>query len=93
VATLAGGGDGGVVSQLRRSFDLDDLDVTTDAEGNTALRVGKYISDNIYTDVELGGEDGAEVSLNIDLTPSLTARGSANSVGETSLGVFFEKDY
>lgn len=93
VATLAGGGDGGIVSQLRRSFDLDDLDVTTDEEGNTALRVGKYISDNIYTDVELGGTDGAEVSLNIDLTPNLTARGSANSVGETSLGVFFEKDY
>ncbi len=93
VATLAGGGDGGIVSQLRRSFDLDDLDVTTDEDGNTALRVGKYISDNVYTDVELGGEDGAEVSLNIDLTPNLTARGSANSVGETSLGVFFEKDY
>ena len=93
VATLAGGGDGGIVSQLRRSFDLDDLDVTTDAEGNTALRLGKYISDNVYTDVELGGADGAEVSLNIDLTPNLTARGSANSVGETSLGVFFEKDY
>jgi len=85
VATLAGGGDGGIVSQLRRSFDLDDLDVTTDAEGNTALRLGKYISDNVYTDVELGGADGAEVSLNIDLTPNLTARGSANSVGETSL--------
>jgi len=43
VATLAGGGDGGVVSQLRRSFDLDDLDVTTDAEGNTALRVAAPI--------------------------------------------------
>lgn len=93
VATLAGGGDGGIVSQLRRSFDLDDLDVTTDSEGNTELRIGKYISDNVYTDVELGGSDGAEVSLNIDLTPSLTARGSTNSVGESSLGIFFERDY
>lgn len=93
VATLAGRGGEGVVSKLRRGFGLDDFDVTTDAQGNTGLRVGKYISDNIYTDITVGDENTAGVSVNIDLTPNLTARGQLKQDGESSLGVFFEKDY
>jgi translocation and assembly module TamB len=93
VATLAGRGGEGVISKLRRGFDLDDLDITTDEEGNAGLRAGKYISDNIYTDVTVGSQNNAEVSLNIDLTPTITARGKLGSDGETSLGIFFEKDY
>ncbi len=93
VAVLSGRGGEGIVSKLRKSFDLDDLDVTTDAEGNAALRAGKYISDNVYTDVQVGGTDGAEVSINVDLTPNLTARGKASASGDTSIGIYFEKDY
>ncbi|MEO0381034.1 MAG: translocation/assembly module TamB domain-containing protein, partial [Pseudomonadota bacterium] len=55
VANLAGKGGVGLVSQLRGSFALDDLDVTSDDEGNTAVRAGKYLSDNVYTDVTVGG--------------------------------------
>ncbi len=93
VATLAGNGGEGIVSKLRKSFDLDDLDITTDEDGNAGLRAGKYLSDNVYTDVTVGGTDGAEVSINIDLTPSLTARGTATATGDTSIGIYFEKDY
>ena len=93
VATLAGVGGEGIVSRLRGSFGLDDLDVTTDADGSTAVRAGKYISENVYTDVTVGGEAGPEVSLNIDLTPNVTVRGSAAADGNTGLGIFVEKDY
>ena len=92
VATLAGRGNGGLLENLRGSAGLDDLDLTTDAEGNTAIRAGKYISDNVYTDVQLG-EGGARVTLNLDLTENLTVRGAAGASGETSIGIFFEKDY
>ncbi|MEP5759830.1 MAG: translocation/assembly module TamB domain-containing protein [Litoreibacter sp.] len=93
VATLAGRGGDGIVSKLRRGFALDDLDITTDDDGSTAVRAGKYISDNIYTDVTVGTQNNAEVSLNIDLTPNITARGTASNTGNTSLGIFFERDY
>jgi translocation and assembly module TamB len=93
VATLAGRGGEGVVSKLRRSFDLDDLDITTDEQGNAGLRAGKYISDNIYTDVTVGTNNNAEVSLNIDITPTITATGKLGSDGDTSLGIYFQKDY
>ena len=91
---LAGGSSqGGFLANLRQGLGLDDLDLQTDAQGNAALRAGRYLSDNIYTDVTIGGDGGAGVSLNIDLTPDITARGSFSSAGDTSLGLFFERDY
>lgn len=91
VAGLAGGGSG-VFSRLRDGLGLDNLDIQTDEAGNAAVRAGRYISENIYTDIVVDDE-GAGVSLNIDITPSLTARGGVSGDGESSLGVFFERDY
>jgi translocation and assembly module TamB len=93
VTTLAGKGGEGIVSKLRRGFGLDDLDVTTDAQGTTGLRLGKYISDNIYTDVTIGSANTAGVSINIDLSKSVTARGQVKSNGDSSIGIFLERDY
>ncbi len=93
VATLAGGSGDTILSRLRKSFGVDDLDVTTDEGGSTALRVGKYLSDNVYTDVTVGDQNSSGVSLNVDLTPNLKARGTLNSDGNSSVGIFFERDY
>ncbi|WP_179378511.1 translocation/assembly module TamB domain-containing protein [Jannaschia marina] len=93
IAVLAGGGNGGLLENLRGSAGLDDLDVTTDSEGNVAVRAGKYISDNVYTDVEVNQDGEATISLNLDVTPNLTVRGSAGVEGGTSLGLFYERDY
>jgi hypothetical protein len=69
-SSLAGGSsNGGILSNLREGLGLDDLDLQTDEEGNAAVRAGRYLSDNIYTDVTIGAEGESELSLNIDLTP------------------------
>ena len=93
VATLAGKGGEGIVSRLRSGFGLDDLDVATDQNGTTQLKVGKYLTDNIYTDVTVGSDGTSEINLNLDVTPNLTAKGSVRSDGNSGLGVFYEKDY
>ncbi|MFO6465896.1 translocation/assembly module TamB domain-containing protein [Jannaschia sp. KMU-145] len=93
VAVLAGRSQGGLLDRLRGDAGLDDLDITADDEGNVALRAGKYLSDNVYTDVQIDQNGEASISLNLDLTPNLTVRGAAGATGDTSLGVFFEKDY
>jgi translocation and assembly module TamB len=93
VATLAGRGGTGVVGNLRDRFGLDDLDVTTTDEGETALRVGKYLTDNVYTDVTAASDGTGEVSLNIDLTDSIKGKATLGSDGDSSIGVFFERDY
>lgn len=92
VGTLAGRGGGGIIANLRESFGVDDLDVATDDQGNLGLRVGTYLTDNLYTDVTVGTVE-TEINLNLDITSDITARGSVSSSGETSLGIFFERDY
>jgi translocation and assembly module TamB len=93
VAELSGAGGEGLVSRLRRNFGLDDLDVTTDAEGNAAVRAGRYLSENVYTEVTVGAEGKSDISINLDLSRSVTVKGSVDSEGETGIGVFFETDY
>lgn len=93
VATLAGTGGGGVVDELRQGLDLDELDLVTDDSGNAAVRAGKYISDRVYTDITVGSDGTSEINLNIDIDRNFTARGSVASDGETSVGIFFERDY
>lgn len=92
VSTLTGGGDG-VLNRLRRDFGLDDLDVTTGADGGAAVRMGRYISDNVYTDVTIDSSGRSEINLNLDITDDVTAKGSLGSDGQTGLGIFFERDY
>ncbi|WP_436399211.1 translocation/assembly module TamB domain-containing protein [Roseobacter sp. S98] len=92
VATLAGRGGVGLIGELREGFGLDDFDVSTTDDGETEIRAGKYISENVYTDVTSSGGD-AEISLNIDLTDSFKARGSVDGNGNTGVGIFFERDY
>jgi len=92
-ASLAGGStSSGFLTGLRENLGLDDLDLQTDEEGNAAVRAGRYLSENVYADVTVGGGQ-TDLSLNIDLTPNVTARGSFSSDGSSSLGVFYERDY
>ena len=67
--------------------------MTTDEEGNVGLQAGAYLSENVYSSVNVDSEGEAEINLNLDVTESITVRGGASNDGETSLGVFFERDY
>ncbi len=93
VATLAGRGGIGIVGRLREGFGLDDLDVQTGAEGGATVRAGKYLSENVYSQIEVDDKGQSQINLNLDVTDSITLRGSAGSTGETGLGIFLEKDY
>lgn len=93
VAVLAGRAGEGIVGRLRNQVGLDDLDLATDDEGNVQVRAGKYLSDNLYTDVEVGDNGKSQVNLNLDISETLRARGSVGSDGESTIGVYFERDY
>lgn len=93
VAVLAGRGGVGLVGNLRRSFGLDDLDVTTSEDGSAALKAGKYISENVYTEIEVDQEGKSRINLNLDLREGVTVKGRLGADGETGIGVYLEKDY
>ena len=93
IAVLAGRGSEGIVSNLRDSVGLDDLDLTTDEEGDISVRAGKYLSDNLYTDVQVEADGTSKINLNLDVSQELTARGSVGSDGDSTVGLFYERDY
>jgi len=93
VAQLAGRGGDGMLGRLRAAFGLDDLALATSAEGETTLKIGKYLSDNVYTDVTLGNGGKAAINLNLDLGPGLTARGTLGADGASGIGLYYERDY
>ncbi len=93
VAELAGGKSIGLVSGIRDSLGLDDLNLETNSEGNATVRAGRQLTEDIYTDVAVDSEGETELNINLDVTDNFTAKASVGSDGESSLGFFFQKDY
>lgn len=93
VATLTGRVESSFLGRTREALSLDDLDLTVDEQGNTALRAGRYINERVYTDVSVNNTGRGEVSINLDLTDDVTLRGRTDTDGRSGLGLFFERDY
>ncbi|WP_372611676.1 translocation/assembly module TamB domain-containing protein [Aquicoccus sp.] len=93
IRTLSGQGGTGLTDGLRRSLGVDDLDIGMDDDGTTQARVGKYISENIYTDVTVKGDGTSQINLNLEVNRRTTVRGRLGSDGNSGIGVFFERDY
>ncbi|TNJ42109.1 hypothetical protein FGE21_12425 [Phaeobacter sp. B1627] len=85
--TLSGRG-GGAQKALREATGANNIDL-----GNGNLGLGGYLADNIYTDLNITPEGDSEVTINLDLSKSLTVTGSADSVGTTGVGIFYKRDY
>jgi len=93
VATLAGDGSEGFIGNIRNEFALDNLDVTSGADGTVGVRAGKYLSDKLYADVVANSDGTSEVELKLDLNRNTTVKGFAGTTGDTGIGLFFDKDY
>jgi translocation and assembly module TamB len=93
VAVLAGRGGEGIVSRLRNSFGLADLDVTTTEDGETALTAGRYLTENIYSEIQTGQGGSTSLTLNFDFRDGVTARARVEDDGDSGLGIFIQRDY
>lgn len=93
VGELSGRTGGGVFEKIRQATGLDDLDFQTAEDGTTSLQVGKYIQENVYSTIEADNLGNSKATINLDINDNVTARGSVGSDGNTTIGIFFEKDY
>ncbi len=92
IATLSGRGDG-LIGRIRRALQLDNLDMQTDPSGKTALKLGKYVSDNVYTQLS-GDSDGQQsIDFTYTLNNKLKLRAGTETTGNTSLGIEYETNY
>ncbi len=92
VADLSGRSSGGLVSQLRQLAGLDNLDIRT-VDGETSVAAGKYLQENIYSEIEIGTSGETRFSINLDVMDNVKARAGVSSDGDSDIGIFFEKDY
>lgn len=79
----------------RKLLGLDRLEIrTSDEEAGTGLGLGKYLTDEIYVDVQknLSGE-GGKLSVEVELTPNLTVESEVGSNAQTGVGLNWKLDY
>lgn len=90
---LAGGRSTSLFDSLRSNLGVDDLDISTDAEGRATVSAGRYINDRTYLELEQGGESGAKAIINLDVGRGVKLRGEAGANGSGAAGIFYEKEY
>lgn len=94
-AQLAGvGGSTSLLQNLRNAIGIDDLDVTTDENGGTAVSAGKYLNDRTYLSLQKGEKPGSgKARIDLDVGRGMKLRGEASDAGEAKGGIFYEREY
>lgn len=92
---LAGvGGSTSLLQNLRNAIGVDDLDVTTDEKGGTAVTAGKYLNDRTYLSIQKGEKPGSgKAHIDLDVGRGVKLRGEASDAGEAKGGIFYEREY
>ncbi|WP_174214162.1 translocation/assembly module TamB domain-containing protein [Pseudophaeobacter sp. EL27] len=80
-------------SRLREATGADNAEVGLDSIGSGLLGLGGYIGEKAYTDFNVNTQGDSELSINIDLSDSVTVTGTVDSEGESGFGLFFKRDY
>lgn len=94
VATLSGGQRTSLFNKLRQGLGVDDLNVGTDENGGAQVTAGKYLNKRTYIELKQG-QDATKsgVAINLDIGKGVKLRGEATADGNTSTGIFYEKEY
>ena len=95
VAQLTGAAaEGGIFARIRQATGLDDLDIRQSETGSTTVGVGTRINENIRFGVEAGADNASgRVTIDLDITNQLKARGEAGQDGTGKIGLTFEREY
>jgi translocation and assembly module TamB len=94
-AQLAGGGSStSLFETLRSKAGIDDLDITTDAQGRAAVSAGKYLNERTYVTIQKGDKAGSgKATIDLDVGRGIKLRGEAAEDGKAKGGIFFEREY
>lgn len=93
VATLQGGGID-ALGKLRNAIGLDTLDVGGQSEKDASARAGKYLSDNVYLEVERGlTPESGKARVEVELTPNLSASTEVSQTSQAGVRLQWKYDY
>lgn len=99
--TLTGGGGGGFdpLTEVRQVLGVDTLklDMGDTAAGGTesaSVRVGKYVSDDLFVGVKQGLRAGeSAVAVELDVTDSITVESEIGAQNDSSVGINWKWEY
>ncbi len=93
IQELQSGGDG-LIGIGREALGIDTFDISGSGGADTTASAGKYISDNVFLEVQQGVTPGSgKATLEIELTPSISAETQIGQQGQTGASLNWTYDY
>ena len=98
VAQLTGaspfGGGPGITDKLRSSLGLDALSIGVGDDGQAALGIGKYVTEDLYVAArQSAGETGTEVVVTYEVTDNVTLESALQPSGTQAVSANYKRDY
>jgi translocation and assembly module TamB len=93
IASLRGGGGFDPLGAMRNITGLDQLAVGSDAAGQTVVTGGRYLTDDVYLEVESGGAAASTTRIEWHLTRNLTLLSRLTGGGEAGVALTWRREY
>ncbi|EJK87635.1 translocation/assembly module TamB domain-containing protein [Rhizobium sp. AP16] len=90
---LAGGRSTSLFDGLRSHLGVDDLDISTDSNGQAQVGAGKYLNKRTYIELQQGSSNNTKAIINLDVGRGVKLRGAAGSNGAGEAGIVYEHEY
>ncbi len=92
---LRGGGGFDLFSELRDRLAIDTLDIVSgDTTTDSRLRAGKYLSDDVYLEVERGtAASSGKARVEVEILPDVAVEAETSENGTGGVGVKWKYDY
>jgi translocation and assembly module TamB len=85
-----------VMDRTRRVLGVERLELreAEEGKGGVAVGAGKYLTEDIYVDVEKGvGSSAGKISVQVEVTPNITLESQIGSDANTGVGVNWRYNY
>ncbi len=93
---LRSGGGGGfdAFGEIRDALNIDTLDVVSDDEGDSKVKAGKYLSDEVYFEVERGSaEESGRARVEIEIHPNVSIEADTGEDANGGVGLKWRFNY
>jgi translocation and assembly module TamB len=92
---LRGGGGLDVLGKLRNLLGVDTLDVSAGAApGESAVRAGKYLNDDVYIELERGmAEQSGRARVEVEILPNVSIEADTGQDAQSGVGIKWRYDY
>ena len=98
IATYSGtGAAGGILDATRRALGVDVINFAESEEDpdTTRVKIGKYVTDGVYVEVERGAEESSRTSttVEVEVLPDVRIEGGTTEKGGNKVGIKWQWDY